>query len=73
MYCVMASQPGVEDPLTHTLSQTSSSSDSHTTVPVKCVSVTGILYVDKIQRGAGNVCNLKCILSESVWYSPIDF
>ena len=62
VYHVMASQPVVEDPLTHTLSQASSSSDSHTTVPVKCGSATGILYVDKIRRGAGNVGNLKCVL-----------
>ena len=50
-------------------SQASSGSD---TVPVKCGTATGILHVDKI-RGPGNKGNLKCIFSDSKWYSPIEF
>ena len=52
-----------------TLSQSSPGSD---TVPVKCGTATGILHVDKI-RGPGNKGNLKCIFSESKWYTPIEF
>lgn len=67
----MASQPTSDSelPLTPTLSQASSGSD---TISVKCGSATGTLYVDKI-RAPGNKGNLKCILSGSDWYSPIDF
>ena len=52
-----------------TLSQSSPGSD---TVPVKCGTATGILYVDKIS-GPGNKGDLKCIFSDSKWHSPIEF
>ena len=75
MHTAMASQTAreYESPLTLVNSQTHSDPDSGTTVSVKCGSTTGALFVDKIKDYRGNIGNLKCIFSESTWYSPIDF
>lgn len=45
---------------------------SVTCVQVKCGTACGTLHIDKI-KAPGNKGNLKCILSNSMWYSPIDF
>ena len=61
-----------EDPLASPSHQAPSAEDSITSMPVKCGSVCGVLYLDKI-RVTGNKGSLKCILSNSVWYSPMEF
>ena len=38
------------------------------TIAVKCGTATGELYLEKLSSAAG-----KCILSNSVWYSPVEF
>ena len=43
------------------------------TVPVKCGSVTGELYLDKLRESAGNKGSVKCILSNSDWFTPVEF
>ena len=60
----MATQQ-VDSPLT----DVSSSEAPIEQLPVKCGSASGILYLDKFNGRGGQ----KCILSESVWYSPIEF
>ena len=63
---------GSEVPLTPSPSEASSGSLNNSTVTVKCGTATGILYIDKI-NAPGNKGSLKCIHSDSIWYSPIDF
>lgn len=45
---------------------------SSSTVTVKCGTATGILYINKI-NAPGSKGSLKCIHSDSIWYSPTDF
>ena len=58
----------VDSPLTDA-SQSLSSEVVIEQVPVKCGSVTGVFHLDKFTGRGGQ----KCVLSESVWCSPIEF
>ena len=69
----MASQVTLaEHPLGSLPSPTPSDSESVTCVQVKCGTASGTLHINKI-KAHGNKGNHKCILSDTVWYSPIDF
>ena len=43
------------------------------TVAVKCGTATGELYLEKLSSATGNKGSAKCILSNPIWYSPVEF
>ena len=57
----------------HMASQSDKSSPDDETIAVKCGTATGELYLDKLSSAAGNKGSAKCIFSNSIWYSPVEF
>ena len=68
----MATQSPPEISLASPSHQALSGDDSINSIPVKCGSVCGVLYLDKI-KVTGNKGSLKCIRANPLWYSPVEF
>ena len=65
----MASELASEDPVDVPSPSQPSEAVVHA---VKCGAVTGDLYIEKL-KGPGNMGSHKCILSNSAWYTPVEF
>ena len=69
----MASQTDKSSPDDEIVSPPTVECPPSQTIAVKCGTATGELYLEKLSSAAGNKGSAKCIFSNSIWYSPVEF